>query len=127
MRRFYYFGCRGSEGGHYLHTDARYPDGRETSDHDHLDGGFPIHLLDGTFTHIDTSDRSWRLTHLRFNGHVISILSCHDNTIEKRPGGNASFVVIDSAPWDAEHILASAKERFPDCWERLRNVEYQTR
>jgi hypothetical protein len=120
MRRFYYFGCRGSEGGHYLHGDNR-------SRHvDHLDGGFPVHLLDGTFTPLDTRDRRWRLTQLRFNHHVVSILSCHDDTIEKRPGGNASFVVIDSAPWDAEHILNDAKERFPDCWERLRNVEAET-
>jgi hypothetical protein len=82
MRRFYYFGCRGLEGGHYLHADARYPDGRQTSDHDHLDGGFPIFLLDGTFAPLKTSDRSWRLTQLRFGGHIVSILACHDNTID---------------------------------------------
>lgn len=55
--------------------------------------------------------------------HVISILSCHDNTIDKRPGSNAAFVVIDEAAWDAEHILAEMRDRFPDCWQRLRDVQ----
>lgn len=117
MRRFYYFGCRGTQGGHSLHGDNR-------SAHDeHLDGGFPVFLLDGTFTPIDTKDRSWKLTHLRFNYHVVSILSCHDNTIDKRPGCNAAFVVVDENPWDAFEILKDARGRFPDCWERLKGVQ----
>lgn len=117
MRRFYYFGCRGTQAGHYVH-------GGESRHLDHLDGGFPVFILDGTFTPLDPNDRQWRLTQLRFNHHIVSILSCHDNTIDKRPGSNASFVVIDSEAWDAERILAEAQTRFPDCWERLRDVKW---
>jgi hypothetical protein len=81
-----------------------------------------MHMLDGTFAPLDVNDPKWRLTQLRFNHHVISILACHDNTIDKRPGSNACFVVIDVEPWEPEHILAEMKERFPDCWERLKSV-----
>ena len=122
MRRFYYFGCRGTESGHYIHASARNVDGNRP-DSNHLDGGFPVHILDGTFTPLDTNDKRWRLTQLRFNHHIISILSCHDNTIDTRPGSNASFIVIDSDAWDAEAILGAAREKFPDCWNRLRDVK----
>lgn len=43
MLRFYYFGCRGSEAGHYLYGDT------VSRIADTLDGGFLTHLLDGTF------------------------------------------------------------------------------
>ena len=112
MRRVYYFGCRGTQSGHYIH-------GGGSGHMEHLDGGFPVFILDGTFAPLDANDRNWKLTQLRFNHHVVSILATHDNTIDKRPGSNAAFVVIDEGPWDEEHILAEAKERFPDCWERL--------
>jgi hypothetical protein len=115
VRRFYYFGCRGSESGHYLH-------GGSSAHLDHLDDGFPVWMLDGTFAPLDANDRTWCLTQLRHQHHVVSILACHDNTIDKRPGSNAAFVVIDETPWDAEHILAQMRERFPDCWERLKEV-----
>lgn len=115
MKRFYYFGCRGTESGHYLHGD--------TSAHvKALDGGFPVFLLDGTFAPLDRNDDSWRLTQLRFNHHIVSILARHDNTIDTRPGSNAAFVVVDEQPWDQERILAEMRERFPDCWDRLRLV-----
>jgi hypothetical protein len=110
MRRFYYFGCRGTQSGHYLHPSVHG---------EHLDGGFPYYLLDGTFAPIDNHDRGWKLTHLRFAHDVLSILACHDNTIDERPGSNAAFVVIDAKPWDEEHILAEMRERFPDCVARL--------
>lgn len=116
MRRFYYFGCRGNETGHYIF-------GVSSNHQDHLDGGFPVFILDGTFAPLDENDRSWKLTHLRFNHHVVSILACHDNTIDKRPGSNAAFVVVDTQPWDEQHILAEMSDRFPDCRERLRNVQ----
>lgn len=116
MRRFYYFGCRGTEAGHFLHGDVHL------ATKDALDGGFPTHLLDGTFAPINPHDRSWRLTQLRFNHHIVSILACHDNTIDTRPGSNACFVVVDTLPWSAGHILAEMRDRFPDCWERLKFV-----
>lgn len=115
MRRFYYFGCRNEKCGHSL-FGSQYNQNR-----DRLDNGFPVHLLDGTFTPIDPSDSSWRLTHLRYQG-IVSILSCHDNTIDKRGGSNANFVVIDDRPWSAEEILSAMVRDFPDCVERLRNV-----
>lgn len=115
MRRYYYFGCRGSESGHYIHGEG----GRHI---DTLAGGFPTRLLDDVFTPLDRNDRRWRLTHLRFGGHVISILACHDNTIDKRPGSNANFVVVDAGPWTGAQILEMAREIFPDCAERLREV-----
>jgi len=114
MRRFYYFGCRGSDLGHYLHG-AAHPD--------YLDGGFPAHLLDGVFAPIDANDRGWKLTHLRFAGHVVSILAKHDNTIDKRGGSNACFVAIDDGPLDETTILGEARKRFPDCWERLTSAK----
>lgn len=121
MLRVYYFGCRGSEKGHFLHgaDPNKTPRLRET-----LEGiSFPIGLLDGTFTPIDSNDRSWRLTHLHTTGsHILSILACHDNTIDKRPGSNAAFVVVDYEPWTEKQILAEAQKRFPDCWERLQAV-----
>jgi hypothetical protein len=116
MRRFYYFGCRGNKTGHYIF-------GGSSQHLDHLDGGFPVYILDGTFAPLDPNDRSWKLTHLRFNHHIVSILACHDNTIDPRPGSNAAFVVIDTQPWDAEHILAEMGDQFPDCRERLRDVQ----
>ena len=112
MRRFYYFGCRGTEGGHYIH-------GGSSTHLEHLDGGFPVFLLDGTFAPLDRNSKDWRLTQLRFNHHVVSILACHDNTIDKRQGSNAAFIVVDERPWDMSEILADARTRFPDCWERL--------
>jgi hypothetical protein len=115
VRRFYYFGCRGTEGGHYIF-------GGPSRHINNLDGGFPVYLLDGTFTPLDANDRSWRLTQLRFNHSILSILACHDNTIDTRPGSNAAFIVIDEQPWDEEHILAKMKECFPDCVERLKDV-----
>lgn len=121
MRRFYYFGCRQTK-GHNLHTDVRYVDGRQTSSRDHLDGGFPIFLLDRTFAPISETDQSWKLTQLRFNHHVISIIACHDNTIDERPGSNACFVVVDEVPWNKEQILIEMRKRFPDCCKRLREV-----
>jgi hypothetical protein len=117
VRRFYYFGCRGSQTGHHLHS--HYPDGRTTAERDRLDGGFPIHLLDGTFAPLARDDRRWKLTHLSLNHHVLSILAKHDYTIDTRPGSNACFVMIDETAWDEWHILAEAKICFPDCWERL--------
>lgn len=90
-----------------------------TPPRDTLDAGFPSDMLDGTFAPLDTSSQEWKLTHMRYNHHVVSVLSRHDNTIDKRPGSNASFVVEDAVPWDEAKILASMKVYFPDCWERL--------
>lgn len=120
MKRFYYFGCRGTATGHYIHAS---PAADRHSDH--LDNGFPIHMLDGTFAPLDRGARHWRLTRLRYgnSGHIMSILACHDNTIDKRPGSNAAFVVVDEHAWGETGILESAHTRFPDCWERLKDVE----
>lgn len=112
MRRFYYYGCRGSQSGHYIH-------GTGSAHADRLDGGFPVHILDGTFAPLDTNTTAWKLTQLRFAGHVVSILACHDNTIDKRPGSNAAFIAIDSVPWDETDMLNEASRAFPDCRERL--------
>ena len=112
MRRFYYFGCRGSQAGHYIH-------GSGSQHREHLDGGFPVFILDGTFAPLDTDITDWKLTHLRFAHHVVSILACHDNTIDRRPGSNAAFVAVDVIPWDEKSILDQAAADFPDCRERL--------
>jgi hypothetical protein len=120
MRRVYYFGCRNGQLGHYLYAQA----GTLPHNSDHLDGGFPIYLLDGAFAPIDPNDHNWKLTHIRFNHHVLSILACHDNTIDKRPGSNAAFVVIDSAPWNEKSILDVMSEWVPDCTARLKDVGY---
>lgn len=117
MKRFYYFGCRGTQLGHFIHGEWSSP-----GHHDHLENGFPVHLLDGTFAPIDSTDRRWRLTHLRYGDHVVSILACHDNTIDKRGGSNAAFIVVDSVAWNPPHILDDARRRFPDCYERLKDV-----
>ena len=114
MRRFYYFGCRGTEGGHYLHG------GKSVHD-EHLDGGFPVFILDGTFAPLDQNDTSWKLTHLRYAHHVVSILACHDNTIDRRPGSNAAFVVVDTHPWMEGGILDAMAVQFPDCRDRLQS------
>lgn len=111
MLRFYYYGCRGTETGHFLWSN----NGRVRK----LHVAFPADLLDGTFAPLDRADPSWKLTYLRFDGHVLSILSKHDNTIDKRPGSNASFTVIDTRPWPQDEILAMARDVFPDCWMRL--------
>jgi hypothetical protein len=113
MRRFYYFGCRGDRAGHFLH-------GGDSAHDERLDGGFPVYMLDSTFAPLDMNEPWWRLTQLRFNHNVLSILSRWDTTIDKRPNSNATFVAIDSEPWDEERILAEARVKFPDCWERLR-------
>jgi len=118
VKRFYYFGCRGTRSGHHLYLGSR--DGYVHNGH--LDGGSPAYLLDGTFAPVDVDDRSWRLTHLRFDHHILSILARHDFTIDKRPGSNAVFVAIDFEPWDEEKILAVAKATFPDCVARLASV-----
>ena len=120
LRRFYYFGCRGDQAGHFLH-------GGPSRHADRLECGFPTSILDGTFAPLDSNDLHWRLTQLRFNHHIVSILACHDNTIDKRSGSNAAFIVVDNAtPWDAFDILAEARDRFPDCWERLKDVQVET-
>jgi hypothetical protein len=84
VRRFYYFGCRGKEAGHFIHGS------QHSKDRDRLENGFPVWMLDGTFTPLDRNDRGWRLTQLRFGegGSIMSILSCHDNTIDTRGGSN---------------------------------------
>jgi hypothetical protein len=115
--RFYYYGCRGTEKGHYIHGE----NGRHYADT--LDVGFPGWLLDGTFAPLDQNDCHWKLTQLNARySHVLSILACHDNTIDSRPGSNAAFVVLDTVAWDEEHILAEMRGRFPDCWERLDSI-----
>jgi hypothetical protein len=117
MRRFYYFGCRGRDAGHFIHGDIESSAHRDT-----LDNQFPVHVLDETFAPITRADRRWRLTHIRYGGHVMSILACHDNSIDKRPGSNAAFIVVDSLSWDTESILDNARTKFPDCFERLKDV-----
>jgi hypothetical protein len=114
MRRFFYFGCHGNQSGHYLHDGNHRVSGNKD------DTGIPYWLFDGTFAPLESTDRGWKLTQLRMHGHhVLSILACHDNTIDARPGSNAAFIVIDVQPWDEEHILAEMRVRYPDCWERL--------
>jgi hypothetical protein len=113
VRRFFYFGCRGTQSGHYLHDGNRQVSG------DRDDTGIPYWLFDGTFAPLDANNRGWKLTHLRARHHILSVLACHDYTIDKRPGSNAAFIVIDAEPWDTEHILAEMRERYPDCWKRL--------
>lgn len=115
MRRHYYYGCRGTESGHYLHGDNKTAHAKE------LDGGFPVAMLDGTFAPLDRNDVRWKITQLR-NGHVVSILVRHDNTIDTRPGSNAAFVVVDACAWDPASILEDARHRFTDCWERLHDA-----
>lgn len=113
MRRFYYYGCRGSDSGHYLFSEFSSHRGGAIA------GGFPAFILDGAFAPLDTNDTGWKLTHLRYNHQILSILARHDNTIDSRPGSNACFVVMDAEPWDEEPILAQMQKSFPDCWQRL--------
>lgn len=115
MRRCFYFGCRNDK-GHYLFSE----DDNYGSLKSQYNFGISVSSFDGTFAPIDKNSKEWKLTHLHApNHHFLSILAKHDFTVDKRPGSNSAFIILDEKVYDQDSILNEMKRRFPDCYSRL--------
>ncbi len=117
----FYFGCWGTESGHYLHK----PGGRciryeMTPWGTKLDGGVQPVREDPCIGHGIPLSVVTRMTSVVAPPAQWTAWAFWDRTVDTRPGSCAAFVADDS--FTQTQMEALARQHFPEVWKRLHRL-----